>query len=652
MLEHALAYAKRGLPVFPCDSNKEPIGSIVPNGVLDATTDPGKIEKWWARFPKANIGCDLSGAGLCVVDFDPGSDMAQVKRDLQLPNTEMRQRTPRGGIHLFYAIGEEDRVANSVSKVAHKTDIRGLNGYVLLAPSRTGDGVYDWEAEGRATFRTDDMLRSFNVAREKHQDRDSWLIEPDLPANVEAATKWLREDAKVAVQGQGGDAIAYATAAHLKSYGISQELARDLMWEHWNPRCQPPWGADEADHFETKIDNGYAYNTSPPGNITAAYKEAKIKAMFRPILRDDLPSGRELTAGKFRFVDREALDHVPPARWLIPGVLPQDAFAILFGPPGTFKSFIALDWALTVATGGSFPQTHAFRVEDPGPVLYILGEGRASFVKRVKAWEQAHLGGRKADRFILADPVPLVAEAIEGFIDGALEMHPEGYKLVVVDTVARAMQGLNENAQEHASKFTAMTQRLQAELGATLLAIHHSGQGDDTRAKGSMEFQGAPDAIFGVHRKGKEKSVSLFNTKQKDAPEWEKPMRLELRAQGEAEDEAEDEGSLAVFPAAKADEVPATEKAEAPPKDKRKRPALDASSVLVLDAAVAKVLGANKFKDWSTKALAEAVAMLKEVDVDSRTLQNNYLIRLRETTGTKANAMYDAEKAKWRWAKV
>ncbi len=107
-----------------------------------------------------------------------------------------------------------------------------------------------------------------------------------------------------------------------------------------------------------------------------------------------------------------------------------------------------------------------------------------------------------------------------------------------------------------------------------------------------------------------------------------------------------------MFPAAKADEVPATEKAEAPPKDKRKRPALDASSVLVLDAAVAKVLGANKFKDWSTKALAEAVAMLKEVDVDSRTLQNNYLIRLRETTGTKANAMYDAEKAKWRWAKV
>jgi hypothetical protein len=636
MLEHALAYAKRGLPVFPCNALKEP---LVEHGVTEATTDPKKIEQWWARFPKANIGCDVTGANLCVVDFDPGSDMAQVKRDLQLPNTEMRQRTPRGGIHLFYAIDGEDRVANSVSKIAPKTDVRGINGYVLLAPSRTSDGVYTWEAEGKAAFRTDDMLRSFNVAREKHKDRDAWIIEPDLPANVAAASKWLAEDAKIAVQGQGGDAMAYATAAHLKSFGISEELAADLMWEHWNPRCQPPWRSEEADHFEAKIVNGYSYNTSPPGNITPAYKEAKTKALFRPVLRDDLPSGREVTAGRFRFVDREAINHIPAARWLIPNVLPEDAYVILFGKPGSFKSFVALDWALTVATGGSFPWSGAFTVEDPGPALYILGEGRASFAKRIRAWEGAHFDKRQAGNFVLADPVPLVSEAIDGFIDGALAMHPQGYKLVVVDTVARAMQGLNENAQEHASKFTAMTQRLQAELGATVVAVHHSGQGDDTRSKGSIEFVGAPDTIFGVHREGKSMQIELSNPKQKDAPEWEKPRLLDLKPIGDQET-----GSLAVFPVV--DAKPAAEK---PTRERKRAGKVDGAVLLILDTALVKVLEANKLLSWSTKALSEALAMRPEIEVDSKTLQNGHLQALRENVTTKANRMYDPMTRKWKW---
>jgi KaiC/GvpD/RAD55 family RecA-like ATPase len=635
MLDHALSYAKRGLPVFPCDASKQP---LCDNGVLDATTDPGRIEKWWARFPKANIGCDVTGAGLCVVDFDPGSDMAQVKRDLQLPATEMRQRTPRGGVHLFYAIDEDERVSNSVSKIAPKTDVRGLNGYVLLAPSRTSDGVYSWEAEGAAAFRTDDMLRTFNTAREKDADRDNWLIDPDLPENVEAATKWLREDAKIAVEGQGGDHIAYATAAHLKSYGISQELAFDLMWEHWNPRCDPPWSADEVDHLETKVNNGYSYNTSPPGNITKAYKEAKAKSAFRPVLREGMPSGREFTAGRFRIVDREGMNHIPPARWIIPGLIPQDAYVVMFGQPGTFKSFLAFDMAATVATGASFPWSGAWGdVTEDGPVLYALGEGRAGFTKRVKAWEQSHYGGKQIRNFFLCDPVPLASENLDAFIDGALAASPDGYRLVFVDTVGRSMQGLNENSQEHASKFTAMVQRIQAELGATVIALHHSGHGEDTRGKGSMEFYGAPDATFGVMRKDKEMFVTLTNPKQKDAPEWEKPRRLELREVKLPSGET----SLVVFPAGAKPESAAIAGA------KQKRG--DASIVLVLDALVAKTLEANKVKAWSTRELAQALAMRDELEVDSKTLQNTHLVRIREMKGTKANRSYDPNTKRWKW---
>jgi hypothetical protein len=641
MMDHALAYAKRGFPVFPCDSNKEPIGSLAPNGVLDATTDPKKIERWWSRSPRANIGFDVTGANLVVVDFDPGSDFDQTVRDLSLPKTELRQRTPRGGVHLFYSIDEGERIANSSGKIAEAVDVRGLNGYVLLPPSRTKDGEYEWQAEGRATHRTEGMVHAFNVAREKHKDRDHWLIDPDLPENVEAAVKWLKEEAKIAVEGKGGDHIAYATAAHMKSFGLSPELAFDLMWEHWNPRCDPPWGAEEVEHFATKIENGYSYNTSPPGNITKAYKDARIKEVFKPIVREDIPSGRELLAGKFRFADREALNHVPPASWLIPDTIPDEGYVVLFGPPGSFKSFLAIDWGATVATGGDYPWSGAWTVARPGPVLYALGEGRPGFTARLRAWEKAHYGGRQIPNFIVCDPVPLVQDELDGFIDAALQLHPEGYRLVFVDTAARALQGLNENAQEHASKLTAMVQKLQTALGCAVVVIHHSGHGDETRAKGSQEFYGAPDAVFRIQREGKTKKFLLFNQKQKDAPEWEKPRAMEMRDVGTTQD------SIAVFPSGAAKEAePKTDDGEA---DRKRAKNFDAAAVLVLDTVIAAILGENKLKSWSTREIAQAVAMDGRVDVDSKTLQNTHLIRLRETKGSKANRMYSPQTKKWKW---
>ncbi len=43
--------------------------------------------------------------------------------------------------------------------------------------------------------------------------------------------------------------------------------------------------------------------------------------------------------------------HIRPPEWLVRDFLPQGAYAILFGAPGTFKTFIALDIALSVACG-------------------------------------------------------------------------------------------------------------------------------------------------------------------------------------------------------------------------------------------------------------------------------------------------------------
>ena len=69
MLNHALRYAAAGFSVFPCrPGDKQPLGSLVPNGCLDATTDADMIRGWWTKCPNANIGI-ATGAKSGVIDL-------------------------------------------------------------------------------------------------------------------------------------------------------------------------------------------------------------------------------------------------------------------------------------------------------------------------------------------------------------------------------------------------------------------------------------------------------------------------------------------------------------------------------------------------------------------------------------------------------
>ena len=76
-----------------------------------------------------------------------------------------------------------------------------------------------------------------------------------------------------------------------------------------------------------------------------------------------------------------------PVEWIIDNVLPNKGFCALYGPPGSYKSFIALDIAEAVATGR---QWMGNQVTNPGAVLYIAGEGHGGIGARIKACKINH----------------------------------------------------------------------------------------------------------------------------------------------------------------------------------------------------------------------------------------------------------------------
>ena len=67
-LRQALAYARRGWPVFPCQS-----GQKVPatrHGFRDATTDEQQITGWFSRDPGLNVAIATGAPGPDVLDVD------------------------------------------------------------------------------------------------------------------------------------------------------------------------------------------------------------------------------------------------------------------------------------------------------------------------------------------------------------------------------------------------------------------------------------------------------------------------------------------------------------------------------------------------------------------------------------------------------
>lgn len=142
-----LAYAGRGLPVFPVAARgKRP---LVEHGLHDATTDSDVIAAWWRRWPDANVGlCTGPASGVLVLDVD-GEPGERTLVDLQaaagasLPPTATVS-TPRGGRHLYFrhpvAI-----IANSAGKLGPGLDVRGAGGYVVAPPSVGANGrPYAW----------------------------------------------------------------------------------------------------------------------------------------------------------------------------------------------------------------------------------------------------------------------------------------------------------------------------------------------------------------------------------------------------------------------------------------------------------------------------------------------------------------------------
>ncbi|MDJ0378483.1 bifunctional DNA primase/polymerase [Cryobacterium sp. PH31-L1] len=147
----ALAFARAGIPVFPCvPEGKHP---LTPAGFHDASRDVEQVQAWWTRWPGANIGMPTgSASGIDVVDIDvtkTDAGFAAFERATAagLVDGELaRVRTPSGGMHAYFA-AIADRPQRCWQAANAHIDFRGDGGYVVVPPSTLATDT------GRASYR-------------------------------------------------------------------------------------------------------------------------------------------------------------------------------------------------------------------------------------------------------------------------------------------------------------------------------------------------------------------------------------------------------------------------------------------------------------------------------------------------------------------
>lgn len=514
--EIALQWAGAGWRVFPClDGGKAP---AIANGFHAATTDPAQIESWW-QSGDFNVGlvCDLNT--VIDVEADGLARLMAFQQEYGAIPPTFTVRTPSGGKH-YYLSGIAPRRIRPFK--GYQIDVCGEGGYVLAPGSVTDAGCYAVEHDADFADMPAWLPARLPPRAEKRATPPGFVL--DEPGNVERARSHLArcvEHGKVAVAGQGGNDLTYQVACELFELGCSPAKAAELMAD-WNEHCVPPWRSEELSAI---VSHAAAYADNEPG----CWAVAPASEAFKHVALTETPP----VAKRSRFYphDEVAMDNQPPVEWLIPNVLMDKCSHFLVAETQSYKSFYALDLALSIASG----EPHAgIRPAKTGHTLYCALEGLRGIEKeRRLAWRIAH--GIDGKLPFYAMPAPQLSDRAgcdEYVTEIAAHCDRVGSTplLVVLDTQAKVMEGMDESGTKEAGLMVGFTDLIKRTFNCAVVVVHHKSDKEGSADyRGNSSFRAGYDCMISLKANRAARTLAATIEKFKDAPEPEKPYTFEAK---------------------------------------------------------------------------------------------------------------------------
>lgn len=227
------------------------------------------------------------------------------------------------------------------------------------------------------------------------------------------------------------------------------------------------------------------------------------------------------------------LEPVPEGRrWLVEQLWLDQGVGIIGGEPKCCKSFMALDLAVSVASGS--PCLRSFRVPERGHVLYFAAEDALHIVRsRLEGiCEAAETDLHKLSLQLITSPslrldLPEDTETLDRTI---AELKP---KLLILDPFVR-LHRIDENNSGEVAPILANLRLMQRAYGVAIIVVHHAKKGaSGSRAgqalRGSSEFHAWGDCNLYLRRDAREE-LTLGVEHRAEASRSGIPLRLQAES--------------------------------------------------------------------------------------------------------------------------
>ena len=277
----------------------------------------------------------------------------------------------------------------------------------------------------------------------------------------------------------------------------------------------------------------------------------------------DLTGNADKPKAALRFLTPDQCATAPKRGYVVKGLLaPQDVVAIV-GAPGCGKSTVAPLIGYMVAQG---KEAFGQRTRQGG-VFYVAAEDETGLQMRVAALRREH---GDADGFNVVAGVSDLLDKDSGQLAALVEaVKAQRPSLVILDTLAMAFPGLEENDAAAMGRVVHVARRL-TKRGAAVVLIHHDTKAGDGLPRGHSILNGALDVSLALKRDGK--SVVGHLSKNRNGP-CDLTIEFEIDSAELGEDE---DGELITAALCRPTDDPFAELAETQPRSAKGRVFMDA----------------------------------------------------------------------------
>lgn len=202
----------------------------------------------------------------------------------------------------------------------------------------------------------------------------------------------------------------------------------------------------------------------------------------------------------------------PEPVWAIPNLLPV-GLTIIAGRPKVGKSWLALQIALSIASGGVALNERV----DQGPVLYLALEDPPRRLKE-RMTKQGWTLGLPADFMKLGDFETQINDLRNGGGQRlARQIEVKGYRYVVIDTLSRSVYGDQSDVETMTLALTPIQAMAHAKNCAVVMIDHHrkpvlSNPDVVSDILGSTAKGAMADSIWGLYKEGGKAGAKLAIT--------------------------------------------------------------------------------------------------------------------------------------------